>query len=356
MFPVRYLCAVTRRLTPTARADRMPRRPIRTSAFAGLLAALVLTAGHHGLNGSAASRPLATTIARGAPESEAARLMARSLDRIRRHRLDRGLPIDRTLDPNQTGLVGDEFSPLTTSLGDATAKRTAANPAFASVVTRYLRDAGVGKGDVVAIGASGSFPAFILATLCAVKVLELEPLAIYSVGSSMYGANLPGFTFADMLDGLRADGLLPYRFIAVAPGGDRDSGRGVLFDEEGATLTAEARRIGLPLVGGGDLATGIRQRLVLFTRAAEGRPIRCFVNIGGASANYGGTEASLRVPPGLVRDPGPIPADPTRGLLFEFVARGIPVIHLLYVRGLAEANHLPYDPVPFPPVEGYEAR
>jgi poly-gamma-glutamate system protein len=233
-----------------------------------------------------------------------------------------------------------------------TAKRTAANPAFAAAVARYFVDAGLAKGDPVAIGASGSFPALILATLCAARALELEPLAVYSIGSSMYGANLPGFMFADMLDGLRADGVLPYRFIGVAPGGERDSGRGVLFDEAGTTLVDEARRTGLPLLGGGDLARGIQQRLDAFETAAAGRPIRAFVNIGGASANYGGTEASLRVPPGLVRRLAPIPEDPARGLVFEFAARRVPVIHLLYVRGLAAANHLPYDPVPFPPYEG----
>jgi poly-gamma-glutamate system protein len=43
-----------------------------------------------------------------------------------------------------------------------------------------------------------------------------------------------------------------------------------------------------------------------------------------------------------------MPAGPTRGLLFEFAARGVPVIHLLHVRGLAKDNGLPYDPVPLP--------
>ena len=40
----------------------------------------------------------------------------------------------------------------------------------------------------------------------------------------MYGANIPGFTFADMLDRLRRDGVLPYRLAAVSPGGVEDAG------------------------------------------------------------------------------------------------------------------------------------
>jgi poly-gamma-glutamate system protein len=45
-----------------------------------------------------------------------------------------------------------------------------------------------------------------------------------------------------------------------------------------------------------------------------------------------------------------LPGSPSRGLLFEFAARGVPVVHLLYVKGLARENGLPFDPVPFPPL------
>jgi poly-gamma-glutamate system protein len=276
--------------------------------------------------------------------------MARSLASIKALRLEKGLPIDPALDPNQTGIVGDEFTPLTTSLGDVAAKRTAANPAFAGVVAAYFERAGLRPGDVVAIGGSGSFPAFVLASLCAARAMDLRPVLIYSVGSSMYGANLQGFTFVDMLARLRADGLLPYSITAVAPGGEHDGGRGVLFDEEGTTLIDEARRSGLPLVEGTTLADRIRRRLQIFDAAAGGRPIRCFVNVGGATANYGDTAASLNVPNGLLLKLPALPESPSRGLLFEFAARGVPVVHLLYVKGLARENGLPFDPVPFPPL------
>jgi len=281
--------------------------------------------------------------------AEAAALMARSLVSIRALRLEKGLRLDRALDPNDTGIVGEEFTPLTTSLGDVKAKRTAANPAFASVVAAYYERAGLGPGDVVTIGGSGSFPALVLASLCAARALDLRPVLVYSLGSSMYGANIPGFTFVDMLARLRADGVLPYRIAAVAPGGERDSGRGVLFDEDGTTLIDEARRSGLPLVEGATLADRIKRRIQIFETGAGGRPIRCFVNVGGATANFGDTEASLEVPNGLVMKMPALPSSPSRGLLFEFAARGVPVVHLLHVKGLARANGLPFDPVPFPP-------
>jgi poly-gamma-glutamate system protein len=289
--------------------------------------------------------------AANARRAQAASLMARSLTSIKALRLEKGIAIDRMLDPNGTGIIGEEFTPLTTSLGDAAAKRTAANPAFAAVVAGFYERAGLRPGDVVAIGGSGSFPAFVLASLCAARALDLRPVLIYSIGSSMYGANIPGFTFVDMLARLRADGVLPYAMAAVAPGGERDTGRGVLFDEEGTTLVDEARRSRLPVVEGTTLTNRIRQRLQIYDTAASGRPVRCFVNVGGATANYGDTEASLGVPNGLLLAIPSVPASPSRGLLFEFAARGVPVVHLLYVKGLARENGLPFDPVPFPPLE-----
>ena len=281
--------------------------------------------------------------------ADAAALMARSLVSIRALRVEKGIPLDAALDPNGTGIIGEEFTPLTTSLGDAAAKRTAANPAFAGVVAGYFQRAGLRAGDIVAIGGSGSFPAFVLASLCAARALDLKPVVIYSIGSSMYGANIPGFTFVEMLARLRADGLLPYAIAAVAPGGAHDGGRGVIFDEDGTTLIDEARRSGLPVVEGPTLADRVRRRLAIYDAAAAGRPVRCFVNVGGAVANYGDTEASLEVPNGLVLGLARVPDSPSRGLLFEFAARGVPVVHLLYVKGLARENGLPFDPVPFPP-------
>lgn len=284
----------------------------------------------------------------GTAEARAAALMVRSMEIVKALRLSLDLPIDPVLDPNGTGIIGAEFTPLTTSLGEVEAKRTSANPAFAALMVAYFREAGLQSGDVVAIGASGSFPALLLATLAAARVMDLEPIVIYSIGASMFGANLPGFTMVDMLSRVRDEGSLPYALAAVSPGGNGDRGTGVLFDEEGAALVGEAARSGLPVIRAASLAESIAERLRIYEAASRGRPIRCFVNIGGASASFGDTPASLRLANGLVRDVGTVPTNPVRGLLFEFAARGIPVIHLLNVRGLARDNGLPFDPVPMP--------
>jgi poly-gamma-glutamate system protein len=323
--------------------------PSRLSCCAGVLGGVVLLGGAP--TGHAGAPPRAEVSTREcALGARAAGLMERSLASIRRLRAARGVPVDPAVDPNGTGVIGAEFTPLTTSLGEVEAKRTSANPAFAAVMVDYFERAGLAPGDVVAVGASGSFPALILATLCAARVLDLRPIVIYSIGASMYGANLPGLTFVDMLAQVRSDGLLPDRIAAVSPGGDGDAGRGVLFDETGDTLLAETRRSGLPVVRGASLADRIADRLRVYDEARSGRPVRCFVNVGGSSASFGETEASLSLPNGLVLRVPVLPASPVRGLVFEFAARGVPVVHLLNVRGLARENNVPFDPLPLPPV------
>ena len=322
---------------------------LQGSLFAATVLSAILLAAHAawGRAGHAAGPPAVP-----APDRQvaAATLMARSLESIRALRQTKGLPIDRVLDPNETGIIGEEFTPLTTSLGEVEAKRTSANPAFAGVLVKYFDAAGLKRGDVVAVGGSGSFPALLLASLSAARVLELRPVVIYSIGASMYGANLPGFTFVDMLARLRSDGLLPYEIAAVSPGGDQDGGSGVLFDEGGTTLLAETRRSGIRVVEGATLAVRIQRRIRIYESAAGARPIRCFVNVGGASASFGNTSASLALPNGLSLKVASLPASPTRGLVFEFASRNIPIVHLLHVRGLARDNGLPFDPVPLPPV------
>ena len=90
-----------------------------------------------------------------------------------------------------------------------------------------------------------------------------------------------------------------------------------------------------------DIEKSIARRLELF-----GEDVDCFVNVGGASANSGTSAYTLDFPNGLVLDPPKIPTTANRGLMYEYAARGVPVINMLNVRQLAADNGLPYDPVP----------
>jgi poly-gamma-glutamate system protein len=281
---------------------------------------------------------------------QAAQLMKSSLEAIKVERLKRAILVDVGLDPNQTGIIGEEYTQLTTTLGNLEAKRTSSNPAFAALLVKYFKEANLKKGDVIAIGASGSFPALIMATLSAARVLELEPLIIYSVGSSEYGANLPEFTFIQMLDSLNKKNILPYNLLAVSMGGYLDQAQGMFYPDSREMIEKIAQDSGAHFINLDSIEENIQYRMQLYKKTADDRPIKAFINIGGATPNYGDTTASITYPNGLVMNGPKIPDQPDRGLIFEYQNLGVPIIHLLNIRELAAKNGLPIDPIPLPEI------
>ncbi len=282
---------------------------------------------------------------------EAAELMLKCYDVIKENKLALGLEIDPTIDLNDTGILGLMFSEITTTKGLLEAKRTSASPAFAALMVKYFTQLGLKEGDVVAIGASGSFPALVLASLCACQVMNLDPITIYSIGSSMYGSNVPEYTFADMLNALNDAGLVKYTFDAILMGGVDDLAMGIVSDEGRELILEAIERSGVEnFIQAENLEASIKERIKTYVKVANGRPIKCFVNVGGAPANYGNTTYSLNFPNGLVTNLQSYPIDPERGLIFDFAAMGIPVIHLLDIRGLALKSNIVIDPVPFPEI------
>jgi poly-gamma-glutamate system protein len=283
--------------------------------------------------------------------TSASRLMAGAIAAIRDCRESRGIPLDPAADPNRTGLIGFETSPITTSSGRLEAKRTTTNPNFAGLVVSLLDEAGVRRGDAVAVGASGSFPALIVATFSAAKVMGLEPVVISSLGASEFGANIPGFNWTDMEDCLRAVGVLDFRPIARAIGGDEDVGRD-MSPEGRALLESRIRVGGVPFLEESDLERNVASRMELYRKNTGSKPIKAFVNIGGSWANMGTNAEVLKLRPGLA-DIVFIPPPGERGVLQAMAAEKIPVIHLLNIKGLCERYGLPWDPRPLPgPGEG----
>lgn len=281
----------------------------------------------------------------------AAEIMAEATRVLQECRRERGWFPDPARDINRTGLIGREHTAITTSLGQLEAKRTTTNPNFAGLVVRLLKTAGVGKGDTIAVGASGSFPALILAVLSAARAMELRPLVISSLGASQWGANEPEFHWLEMWTCLSANGIFPWPPAAVTLGGGRDIGEDMA--PEGRDSLREAiSRSGLITFEQPALALNVARRLCILKDAADGTPIKAFVNIGGAFPNLGTDAEILHVRPGLARIQR-LPPVERRGLLFAMAARGVPVLHLLYVRGLAQRFGLPWDPAPLPePGEG----
>ena len=70
-------------------------------------------------------------------------------------------------DPWGCGLIGVEWSEITTTLGELGSKRTACDPAWAVQFSRWFRQSGLERGDPVAIYSSASFPGLLVSAIAA---------------------------------------------------------------------------------------------------------------------------------------------------------------------------------------------
>ena len=271
---------------------------------------------------------------------EAARRTLRAVNAVARYSESAGIGIDESLDPSRTGLIGPEYSPLFTTLGQLEAKRTTTNPDMAALIVHLLRRAGVSAGDTIAVGGSASFPALMIASVAAAEAMGVHPVTILSLGSSAYGATRPGFNLLDIYQLLLNEGILSTAPAAASLGGEGDVG--AEFDSTlRESLLHQIRMSGVPLLLEPDLRENVARRVAIYRRPAA------FVNIGGADANLGSSPLVLKLEAGLNTEVV-LPPAAQRGVLFEMAARGIPVIHLLHIRGLALRYGLPWDPVPLP--------
>ncbi len=250
-----------------------------------------------------------TSIAWSDEMLRAAHRMERAIAAVARHSESAGIPLDESLDPNRTGLIGPEMTPLFTTLGQLEAKRTTTNADMAGLLVHLLRRAGVSAGDTIAIGCSASFPALMIAAQAAAEVMGVHPVMILSLGASSYGATRPEFDLLDISQLLIREGVLSAAPAAASLGGEDDVG--AEFDpalREG--LMRQIRLIGSELVDEPDLRRNVARRMAIYGQPAA------FVNIGGADANLGSSPLVLKVPPGLNRDVSLPPPD-ERGVLFE---------------------------------------
>ncbi|HDZ27270.1 hypothetical protein LCGC14_0966420 [marine sediment metagenome] len=276
----------------------------------------------------------------------ASEIMAEAVDVIRECRGEKGPVIDENIDLNQTGLIGLEFSRITTSIGNLEAKRTTTNPNFAALIVFLLKEAKIEIGDTIAVGASSSFPSLIVAVLSAAKAMNLKPIVINSLGASQWGANNPDFNWLDMQNCLLDAGIFGAKPIGLSLGGTRDEGKD-MGPEGCSSLITEIRESGFFFLHEPDLKRNVEARIRLYEEKAGENKIRAFINIGGSWANMGEDSKILKLRPGLVKIKQ-FPASEKRGVLYDMAARKIPVIHLLYIKGLVERYGLSWDPIPLP--------
>ena len=102
-----------------------------------------------------------------------------------------GRGADHAADPNRTGMIGPEYTAITTTLGDLAAKRTTTNPDFAAALVRIIATLDLARGAPVVIVLSGSFVGGNIAAIAAAEALGLRPVVVASLSASMWGANDP---------------------------------------------------------------------------------------------------------------------------------------------------------------------
>ena len=279
---------------------------------------------------------------------EAARLAGDAMDVVREDRTRRRIQIDPIADPTGSGLIGVAMSDVTSNTGNLLAKQTTINPNWAAVLVQLLREAGVGEGDTVAVGVSGSFPALNLSLYAAMATLRVEPIVISSLSGSQWGANHPKFLWTDMERVLYQRKIFPFRSVAISLGGAEDRALGL--SESGLELLQSAvRRNKLPFLEPQSYAESVVERMAIYRDAAGGKPIRAYVNVGGGTSSVGTRRSKFAFQPGVNRQTPP-KAALIDSVMARFLDEGIPVVHLLQINRMAQRYGLPLAPQVRPPV------
>ncbi|MEC8839545.1 MAG: poly-gamma-glutamate system protein [Candidatus Neomarinimicrobiota bacterium] len=279
---------------------------------------------------------------------KAATMMQESMNMLKNIRMEKGVFIDQENDPNETGLIGSQFSLITTDEGNLDAKLTTLDPNFAAAMVELLNRADLVRKDSIAVMLTGSMPGANMAMLIACKAMGIYPIIISSIGASQWGANDPEMTWLDMERILFNNGYISARSIAASIGGRNDQGR--LLSPRGRELIRNnIDKSRSHLISGKGLEDNIDQRMQYFGN----NNYKAVVNIGGGVASLG-TSFNLRLlQPGIVyrKDIEKISrGDGIDGAVVRFSKQNIPLIHILNIQKLTDELGMEYAPIPLPEI------
>lgn len=275
---------------------------------------------------------------------EAAHRTLAALEAVKARKLELGGPIDSERDPRETGLIGQGLTAITTDRGWLDQKQRALDPNIAAAFVDLLRQAGVRRGDLVAVGVTGAFPLLNAAMIVAIETVGARAVVISSVGASQWGANDPDFTWLDIERLLVEDGVIPCRSVAASIGGSRDRGGGL--EPEGRRFIMEAiERNGVELIHEETLDASIERRMAIYDGEAADSGYTAYVNIGGGLASIGGTQIRKVVKGGLSRNLSrdlDVSNLSVRSVAILMDQRGVPIIHVPSADELVERYALPW--------------
>ena len=273
---------------------------------------------------------------------KAARRMKQAIKYLAEKREKISGSIDQDNDPTHSGLIGALMTNITSTSGHLGAKQTSINPNWAAVMIEHFRRAKLQVGDTIAIGFSGSFPALNLATIIAAESYGLKPLVTTGVTSSMWGANLPEFTWLDIERHLLEARIISTKSLAASLGGQGDRGRGL--SKKGIQLVKSAiLRNGVQRIEAQSTQQSMDQRMAIYLKAAGESEIKAYVNVGGNTVSVGSSLGKKLYKEGLNLRPSAT-ALSVDSMMSRFAREGLPVIHMIRVKNLAEKYGLPIEP------------
>ena len=192
---------------------------------------------------------------------------------------------DATLDPLKSGLIFycDD------SEGKLSSKLSTLNPNFSALIVDLFIDAGLEKGDDIAIAFTGSLPGANVAVLSACKSMGIKPTIITSVSASNWGAcDYENFSWLDMEDELKLFFKNDdYKSIAASVGKGGDIGN----DLQKKSIDEIEKKISI-LAGSNisdneqNLAYHVDKRVNKYW-GYDNSDIKLYVNVGGGVASLG---------------------------------------------------------------------
>jgi poly-gamma-glutamate system protein len=277
----------------------------------------------------------------------AATAMKAASEAVLERKLEMGLWPGAEIDPNRTGLIGQEYTPSTTTAATLANKRTATNPDFAAALVRLLAGEGIGSDSTVLLVQSGSFLGANIAALTALEALDAKVVLVLSLGSSQWGANDPELNLLEIWGLLHERGVVDTVPVAVVIGGAGAVGGNMEPDGLDRLRPSFARHDEVPLVEVRPTSAVVaRLREMIATAAGGEDEIDLMIKTGGSVVSVGACRENYLMPTGLV--PRPRECSGTPGLFYLVGDDRLKMLNILAMKQLAAELGLPYDPMPMP--------
>ena len=246
----------------------------------------------------------------------------------------------------KTGMIGAEYTAITTTIGNLDSKITSLDPNFAAVYIKMFSELSLDKGDEIVINISGSFPMLDISCIMAAEEYGLKPYLMASVGASSFGATNPAFTIFDMLQYLYQQELISTKINVVSLGGSNDVGEnfGEFNDYNDRNLIIDRiNKSGVNFLYEKDFDTNIEKRLQLIKETHKN--VKLFINIGGNSVGIGINENAFYKSNGIIyanKYKNINSSKSGEGLIGKFLKSGVNAIQMLNLKNIASNYGLEY--------------